>query len=144
MLDQIEEKIALKLADRHLYPYAVNIYTNIFRDFSHFPLSLKDLEISGSGQSITFLALVVKTCQENHNTSFMELFDKILSLMVTKAEPFLVQNIKVETFLGCLLYFYHPSQIKSAIHSIGVKKIFNASEMYEYNLKKETILMHTF
>ncbi len=143
MLDQIESDIALKLADRHLYPYASNIYTNIFQAFSHFPLRLDDMEIKNSGQTITYLALVVKTCQENHNTSFMELFDNILILMTEKAKPFLIQNLKVETFLGCILYFYHPSQIKSALQSIGVNKIFDDQEMYEYNLKKETVLMYT-
>ena len=142
MLDQIESTIALKLADRHLYPYASNIYTNIFRAFSHFPLSLEDLEINDSGKTITYLALVIKTCQENHSTSFMELFDYILILMAEKAEPYLIQNLKVETFLGCVLYFYHPSQIKNALQSIGVEKIFSSEEMSEYKLKKETILIY--
>ena len=99
MLDQIESAIALKLADRHLYPYASNIYTNIFRAFSHFPLRLDDLEINDSGKTITYLALVIKTCQENHSTSFMELFDLVLVLMSERAEPYLIQNLKVETFL---------------------------------------------
>lgn len=142
MLDQIESDIAQKLAERHLYPYASNIYINIFRAFSHFPLSLDDLEINDSGKTITYLALVIKTCQENHSTSFMELFDNILLLMTEKAKPFLIQNLKVETFLGCILYYYHPSQIKSALQSIGVKKIFNQEEMYEYSFKKKTVLMY--
>lgn len=142
MLDQIESEIARKLADRHLYPYAVNIYLEVFSAFSHFPLRLDDMEMEASGETVTFLALVVKTCQENHNSSFMELFERVFVLMSEKARPFLIQKLRVETFLGCVLYFYHPSQIKNALQSIGVEQIFNEEEMYEYNFKKQTMLMN--
>jgi len=53
MLDKIEYRIAGRLADHHLYPYSRDIYTNIFRHFSHFPISIKELGIEGEGKTIT-------------------------------------------------------------------------------------------
>ena len=142
MLDQIEESIARELADHYLYPFARNIYQDIFRSFSHFPLNLKDIDMNGPGTTITYLALVVKMCLQNKNNDFNELFENVQNLLYSKVKPLLIQEPKVETFLGCILYAYHPSQIKNAFSSIRVENIFTEKEIYEYHLKRKTILIY--
>jgi len=52
-------------------------------------------------------------------------------------------NTSVEILLGCILYQYHPIQLKTIFYSFNVDQLFNAKEKYEYELKKNTILIHT-
>ena len=142
VIDQIEYRIARELADHHSYPFAQNIYSAIFKAFSHFPLKLAHLEIKGPGKTITYIALVVKACLENRNTSFIHLFEEVLAKLDKELSPLMVQEPKIETYLGCILYFYHPTQIKNAFTKINVKSMFNAKELYEYEIKKNTVLLH--
>ena len=142
MLDQIEYRISARLSEHHLYPYGRDIYINIFRNFSHFPIRLEDLSIKGEGETITFLAYVVLACLEHKRDKFLLFYRRLLGELQPKVAPYFPYNISVETFLGCILYAYHPVEIRSVFSSIDVDEFFNEKEKYEYELKKNTVLIH--
>jgi hypothetical protein len=142
MLDLIEYRIAANLSERHLYPYSRDIYINIFRHFSHFPIRLADLGVRGDGQTITFLAYVVMICLERKPKQFLSSYQDLVNDLQLKVKPFFPFPIAVETFLGCMLYFHHPVDIRNALSSFDTATLFNAKEKYEYDLKKNTILIH--
>lgn len=142
MLDKIEFKVAQQLSEYHHYPYAREIYINIFRYFSHFPLRLDDLAIKGSGSTITYMAYVCMYCLEKRKESFLPFYQKILAELEPKVKPLFPYNISVETFLGCILFYYHPVNIKHTLWSFEVDSLFTEKELYEYELKKKTLLIH--
>ena len=144
MIDQIEDVIARKLADRHHYPFAQNIYHDIFKTFSHFPLKLEDVGVKGPGKTITFLALVVHSCLNNRIKNFNDLYEKCLQELKIIAQDLFPQDITVEVFLGCILYYYHPVDIRSVICEIEAKDRFTTRQEYEFDLKKKTILINAF
>ena len=143
MLDQIEYRIANNLAEHHFYPYGQEIYINIFKKFSHFPFRLKDLDMKGEGKTITYMAFVILHCFEHEKTDFLEFYKKILNELKNSPVAKLRHNLAVETYLSCLLYYYHPIDIKNILSSIQVDDIFNDKERYEYEIKKKTILLYT-
>ncbi len=141
MLDKIDYKIAKELSEYHMYPYSQDIYLNIFKHFSHFPLKLRDIGIEGEGTTITFMALVILRCLNNHGNDLPEQYEKILREFKLSVAPYFPQNISVEIFLGCLLFYYHPVDVKNTLSTVEADKIFDKNEQYEYELKKKTILM---
>jgi hypothetical protein len=143
MLDQIEYNIARRLSERHLYPYALDIYINIFKHFSHFPLRMKDINLQGPGQTITFIALVVLKCFQVKTNDFNALYKKVREELQGQAASFFPENIAVESFLGCMLYFYHPVDIRNRLAEFDPYKLFDEDQRYEFNLKKNTILIFT-
>jgi hypothetical protein len=143
MLDKIEYRIAKNLAEKHFYPYGREIYINIFKNFSHFPLSLKDLNIKDQGRTITFIALVIFHCFDHEKTEFISFYKKILKELKTSPVAKIRYNLSVETYLGCILYYYHPVDIKNILSSVQVDNIFNDKERYEYEIKKKTVLLYT-
>jgi hypothetical protein len=142
MLDQIEKRIARDLADHHNYPYGQEIYTSIFKAFSYFPLQLKKMGISGEGMTITFMAMVVLHCLEFRERDVFKRYRILLERYQKTVAPEYPQDISVETFLGCLLYTYHPVNLRSAFTSIDVTSIFDKKQQYEYQLKQKTILIY--
>ena len=142
MLDKIEYQIAGKLAEHHLYPYGREIYINIFRKFSHFPLKLKDLGIAGDGKTITFMAYVIVFCFDSKKEKFLPFYKSILSQLEPQIRTLFPYNIAVETFLGCVLYYYHPVDVKNVLTTFQARSIFNDKQIYEYKLKKNTLLIH--
>lgn len=142
MLDKIEYSIANRLAERHFYPYGQNNYINIFRKFSHFPIKLEDINLKGEGSTITFMALVVHKCFEQKHDEFMEFYQGVHDVLQNQAAKYFPQDIVVETLLGCILYYYHPTQIKSKISTLQINKYIDESHLYEFNFKKETVLMY--
>jgi hypothetical protein len=143
MLDQIEYRIARNLAEHHFYPYGREIYVNIFKSFSHFPLSLKGLEIKGQGDTIIFMALVIFHCLDHEKTDFPSFYKKMLQILEESPVAKMRNNLSVETYLGCILYFYHPVNIKNILSSVQVDEIFNDKERYEFEIKKKTVLLYT-
>ena len=143
MLDKLEYKIAKDLADHHLYPFAEHNYLSCFNAFSYFPVNFKDIGINEEGNTVTYLALVVHYCFKNRKSSFEETYQSILEKLKKEAQPFISQDIVVETFLGCILYFFHPSDLKSKISAINTAKLFNVEQQNEYELKKKTILIYS-
>jgi hypothetical protein len=142
MLDQIEKRIARDLADHHNYPYGQEIYNSIFKAFSYFPLKLKEMEIKGEGKTITFMAMVVLHCLEFRERDIFNCYRALLERYQKTVAPGYPQDISVETFLGCLLYTYHPVDLRSAFSNIDVTVIFDKKQQYEYELKKKTILIY--
>ena len=142
MLDKIEYRIAAQLADHHLYPYGRDIYINIFRHFSHFPIRMKDLDIGGEGETITFLAYVVLFSLQHKNDGLLPFYKQVLEEIRVKVASFFPFNITVETLLGCILFQCHPVEIRSVFSSLDVDPFFNDREKYEYELKRNTILIH--
>ncbi len=142
MLDKIEYRVAAKLAEYHLYPYGREIYIHIFRKFSHFPLRLEDLGIKGDGLTITFMAYVTLFCFDKNKENFLPFYKRIVSELEPVIHSIFPYNISVETFLGCVLYYYHPVDIKNVLSSIEVNAIFDEKEQYEFQLKKKTLLIH--
>ncbi len=143
MLDKLEYRIAKELADHHFYPFAEHNYLNIFNAFSYFPLKFEDLRIREEGKTVTFLALVVYYCFKKKKNSFEETYKYLLKEFKKIAQPFLPQDIVVETFLGCMLFYYHPSVLRNKLDSNNATKLFNKNQIYEYDLKKKTILIYT-
>jgi hypothetical protein len=141
MLDQIEERIARGLSEQHFYPYAQNIYLDIFKAFSFFPLKLNDVGIEGEGQTITFLALVILKCREKRVTDFYELFHMVRDELNKDIAKYYPLEITVETFLGTVLYYYHPVDIRNVLLTLETDEIFNDKQRYEYDLKKKTLLI---
>jgi len=139
MLDKIEAKIANQLAQKHNYPFAQNIYLDIFRSFSHFPITMSDIGLVGAGKTITYLALVVLKCYEIKEHTLPELFQKILMELKPLVESHFPQDCTVETLLGAALYFSHPSNIRSDLGDKDVKIMFTEEQLYEFELKKKTI-----
>lgn len=142
MLDKLEHKIAKELSDHHFYPFAEHNYLKIFNAFSFFPINFKDIGINEAGKSVTFLALVIYYCFKNRKSSFDETYNYILKELQSKVQEFYPQDVVVETYLGCILYFYHPTSIKSKLSSTNISKLFNDAQKYEYNMKKKTILIY--
>lgn len=142
MLDKIEFRIAKDLANRHFYPFAQNNYINIFRSFSHFPVNLKDIGLKAEGSTITYMALVVLRCKENHKKDFSDLFNTVFTKIKNEDAKNITRDLTVETFLGCLIYFYHPSQLRSRLSAINIKTFMDPKYEYEYNLKKKTVLLY--
>ena len=143
MLDIIEYTIAENLAEYHHYPYGKEIYVNIFRNFSHFPLNMKELEIEGQGKTITYMALVVRHCFGREKIEFFKFYKNVLQDLKTSPVAKFKYNMAVETFLGCVLYYYHPVDIKNFLSSIQVVDIFSSKERYEFEIKKRTVLLYT-
>jgi hypothetical protein len=143
MLDKIEYKIAENLAEHHLYPYGKEIYVNIFRNFSHFPLNLKDVGMNGTGTTITYMALVIQHCFNKEKIEFISFYKKILQEIKDSSVAQFRYNLPVETFLGCILFYYHPVNVKNVLSSIDVQNIFRSKERYEYEIKKQTVLLYT-
>jgi hypothetical protein len=141
MLDKLEYRISKELADHHLYPFAEHNYLNIFNAFSFFPVNFKDIGIKEEGNTVTFLALVVYYCFRNRKDSFEETYEYVLKELKNIAQPFMHQDIVVETFLGCILYYYHPSDLKNKLSSINTSKIFDNKQSYEFEMKMKTILI---
>ncbi len=142
MLDKIEFRIAAKLAEHHLYPYGREIYINIFRKFSHFPIKMEDLGIKGDGLTITFMAYVTLFCLDQRKENFLPFYKKILAELEPKIRPYFPFNISVETLLGCVLFYYHPVEIKNVLLFFNPDTLFDKKEKYEYELKKKTVLIH--
>jgi hypothetical protein len=142
MLDKIEYKIARNLAENHHYPYAREIYINIFKNFSHFPLVLQDLGIQDQGTTITYMALVIWRCFDHGKTDFSKFYKKILQELKESPVAKMRYNLAVETYLGCVLYYYHPVNIKNILSTMEVDDIFNDKERYEYEIKKKTVLLY--
>lgn len=143
MLDQIENQIAYQLAQKHNYPFSQNIYINIFRSFSHFPITMSDIGLEGMGKTITYMALVVLKCYEIEGHTLPELFQKVLKELKPLVESYYPQDCTVETFLGAALFFSHPSSIKSDLGDKDVKIMFTEEQLYEFELKKKTIYINT-
>jgi hypothetical protein len=139
MLDQIELQIAYRLAQKHNYPFAQNIYIDIFRSFSHFPLPLSHFNINGPGKTIAYMALVVYYCFETKESSLSALFNKILDQLSPKVQSVYPQDCTVETFLGASLYHCHPSSIKNDLCHRDVMEMFTKEQLYEFQLKMKTI-----
>jgi hypothetical protein len=142
MLDKIEYSIAKKLAEHHHYPYGQEIYINIFKNFSHFPLNLRDLEMKETGNTIIFMALVILYCFKHKKSEFRRFYENVLYDLQKSAVAKLRNNLAVETYLGCVLYYYHPVDIKNNLTSVYVDDIFNNKERYEYEIKKKTVLLY--
>ena len=106
MLDQAEKIIAQRLADHHYYPFGTEIYLNIFRHFSHFPLPLRDLDTDLPGESVTYLALVVYECLSRRTTNFLDLYESVLAKYRLIVADYAPEDRTVETFLGCILFIY--------------------------------------
>ena len=136
------QTVCSTLSEHHHYPYGREIYVNIFRYFSHFPLRLEDLNIHGDGETITLMAYVSLYCLERRKENFIPFYKKILTDLHPKITPFFPFNISVETFLGCILFFYHPVEIKNTLNSFETDPLFNDKEKYEFELKKRTVLIH--
>ena len=141
MLDKLEYPISKELADHHFYPFAEHNYLNIFNAFSFFPVNFKDIGIEEEGNTVTFLALVVYYCFRNRQDSFTETYEYVLKELKNVAQPYVLQDIVVETFLGCVLYYYHFSDLKNILSSINTSKLFNKKQIYEFEMKKKTILI---
>ena len=142
MLDQIEPKIAHQLAMRHNYPFAENIYMNIFHKFSYFPIKLADLDIKARGETIILMALVIRECFRQPNMNHDKLYATILPILKAKVEPLFPQDITVETFLGTILFYYNPINIQNALSLLDPENLFDEKQRYEYELKKKTILLY--
>ena len=143
MLDKIEYRIARNLAENHHYPYGREIYINIFKNFSHFPLKLQDLGIQDQGTTIIYMALVIWRCFDHGKTEFSSFYKKILQELKESPVAKMRNNLAVETYLGCVLYYYHPVNIKNILSTTSVNDIFNDKERYEYEIKKKTVLLYT-
>jgi hypothetical protein len=143
MLDKLEYRIAKELADHHFYPFAEHNYLNIFNAFSYFPINFKDIGINEEGKTVTYLALVVYNCFKNRKNNFNETYQAVLVELKKIAQPHFPQDIVVETFLGCFLYYFHPSDLKSKLSAINTTSIFNKDQQYEFDIKKKTILLYS-
>ncbi|MCK5033353.1 MAG: hypothetical protein KAS18_06950 [Calditrichia bacterium] len=142
MLDKLEYHIAKELADHHFYPFAEHNYLKIFNAFSYFPINFKDIGIKEEGKTVTFLALVVYYCFVYRQNSLNETYVRVLNELKKIAQPYFPQDIVVETFLGCILYHHHPSNINNILSSIATSKILDKNQTYEYEIKKKTILIY--
>ena len=142
MLDVSESRIARMLAEHHYYPYGADVYLNIFRHFSHFPLELACIDTDLEGETVTYLALVVYECLNRNPINFIDLYESVLKKFKKLAEPHLPQDVTVETFLGCILYYYHATNVRSALMTMDVNLILKPEYLYEYEMKKRTVLIH--
>ena len=89
-----------------------------------------------------FLALVVLTCFQQKKSDFLDLYKNVLHTLKESAVVRLRYNLSVETYLGCVLYYYHPVNIKNILTAVEVDDIFNEKEKYEYEIKKKTVLLY--
>ncbi len=142
MLDQIEHHIANRLSQKHNYPFAQNIYIDIFRSFSHFPIPMAEVGIKGPGETITYLALVVQKCFDLDGSSLIELYEKALAELRPRVEYLFPQDCSVETLLGSALYLCHPSSIKNDLSHRDIPGLFSEKQLYEFELKKKTIAIY--
>ena len=141
MLDLAEQRIAHLLAEHQHYPYGTEVYLNVFRHFSHFPIDLKHFNTGLPGETVTYMALVVYECLNQKATNFLDLYETVLRKFNRLAADHLPQDITVETFLGCILFYYHSTNIRTALLTMDVNPILEPKFLYEYELKKRTILI---
>ena len=142
MLDQIESNIAYRLSQKHNYPFSQNIYQNIFRSFSHFPLQLSEIGLPGPGKTITYMALVVYKCFEIDGITLINLYQNVLKELQPLVQPYYPQDCTVETFLGASLFYCHPSSVKNDLCNRENTYLFNDKQLYEFQLKKKTISLN--
>ena len=142
MIDQADYRVAKRLAERHFYPYAENIYSNIFKAFSHFPLSIKKIALDLPGDTITLLALSVHFCFDSRSKEFDALFKEILEKLKPLVSNIHPQDITVDVLLGCFLYYYHPSEIRNQLSSYPSEQRLTQKQQYEFELKKKTFYIH--
>lgn len=140
MLDTADHQVAKKLADRHLYPFALNTYINIFRHFSHFPIPQTKSGAGLSGKTVTVIALAAHSCFNHRGKDFPKLFEAVRQELEPAAAPYFPQDIGIDTLLGCLLYYYHPSEVSGAVQSVHKKISLHEKQLYELNFKKHTFL----
>jgi hypothetical protein len=144
MLDQIESQIAYRLSQKHNYPFSQNIYQNIFRSFSHFPLQLSEIGLTGPGKTITYMALVVYKCFETDGVTLINLYQNVLEELQPLVQPFYPQDCTVETLLGTSLFYSHPSSINNDLCQKEITDLFNDKQLYEFQLKIKTISLNIF
>jgi hypothetical protein len=142
MIDELDNQIAQRLTEKHNYPYAKNIYVNIFKKFSHFPIKLSDLNLVGAGNTISFIALVVLRCFNYGSARDSNLYENILKQLKEQVQPLFPQDITVETYLGTILFLHNPINIKNELTRVDTNKLFDSNQKYEYELKKKTILLY--
>jgi hypothetical protein len=94
------------------------------------------------GKTITFLALVISECFKQEKSDFQSFYKNVLNTLKNSPVAKLRPNLSVETFLGCILYYYHPVDIKNMLSSVQIDDIFNDKEKYEYEIKKKTVLLY--
>jgi len=143
MIDVLDNEIAQQLAEKHNYPYAKNIYVDIFKKFSHFPIKLRELDIEEKGTTISFIALVIRTCFSQRKIKDINLYETILKQLKESVQPIFPQDITVETYLGIILYLHNPINIKNELTRVDANALFDSKQKYEYELKKKTILLYS-
>jgi len=142
MIDQADYRVAKRLAERHFYPYAENIYNNIFTAFSHFPLSINKIGVGLEGKTVTLMALCVHFCFDANNKKFDMLFEEELDKLKSLTANLHPQDITVDVLLGCFLYYYHPSEIRNQLSSYPLEQRLTPKQQYEFELKKKTFYIH--
>ena len=142
MIDILDNEIAQRLAEKHNYPYAKDIYLNIFKKFSHFPIYLNELEIEQKGNTVSFIALVVLSCFSQKKTRNSDMYITILEQLKETVQPIFPQDITVETYLGVVLYLHNPINIRNELTRVDTNILFDSKQKYEYELKKKTILLY--
>ncbi len=141
MVDQADYRIAKRLAERHFYPFAENIYIDIFKAFSHFPVPLKKIRMNLEGETVTLIALSVHTGFATDSKDFDMLFNGVLEKLQPLVSGFHPQDITVDVLLGCFLYYYHPSGIRNQLSTFPVQRL-SEKQRYEFELKKKTFYIH--
>ncbi|HID39921.1 MAG TPA: hypothetical protein EYP36_10475 [Calditrichaeota bacterium] len=142
MVDQADYRVAKQLAERHFYPFAENIYINLFKAFSHFPLPIRIVSAGLEGETITLMALSVHTCFNSSNKAFDILFDSTSLKLKQLVSGFHPQDITVDVLFGCFLYYYHPSEIRNQLSSYPADQRLTEKQQYEFELKKKTCYIH--
>jgi hypothetical protein len=142
MLDQADQDVARQLAERHLYPYARDIYQSVFKRFSHFPIGLKDINIKAAGKTITVMAWAVRVSFQTQHANFNELFERVYAGLKEKIPPYFPQDPVIDILIGCILYYYHPSHVRNALSMLPIDKMLDSHQRYEFQLKKGTLYIH--
>ena len=144
MIDQADLEVARQLAERHMYPYAKDIYQSIFKRFSHFPVGLKDIQLKISGAMITVIAWAALLSFRTKYSDFEELNDRVHTAIKEKIPPYFPQNPIIDILFGCMLYYYHASQGRNALSMLDINKMFDSQQRYEFQLKKRTLYIYIF
>jgi len=142
MIDQADLQVAHQLAERHMYPYAKDIYQSIFKRFSHFPVSLKDVNVKISGTTITVIAWAVLLSFQTRHSDFAELNERVNTALKEKIPPYFPQDPTIDILFGCLLYYYHPSQVRNALSMLDIHHLLDSQQRYEFQLKKRTLYIY--
>jgi hypothetical protein len=142
MIDQADQEIARQLAEHHMYPYAKDIYQAIFKSFSHFPISKKDIDLRIAGETITVMAWAALLSFQTDHTDFEDLHRRINAAIKEKIPPYFPQDPMIDILFGCLLYQYHPSQVRNALSILNIHEILDSQQRYEFELKKRTLYIH--